>query len=72
MINHRIAFRFGKEFTQEQFEEAHKLLNFKDKSDTIKKLMAIGYTQLKYKAESIEKVKKVAEAYGVSTKDLSD
>jgi len=66
----RIAFRFSKEFSEKQFKEMQQYFGFQDESDTIRRLMAIGYTQIKYKAENIEKAKKMMDALGISSKDL--
>jgi len=69
-INRRIAFRFGKEFTNEQFKEMHLMFKFHDESDTLRKLLAAGYSQYRYAGENITKVKKMMDALGVSERDL--
>lgn len=67
--NRRVAFRFGKEFTEEQFKEAQAAWNLGE-AKTIRRLLSFGYTLLRKKEENIAKVKQQLEEFGLSPREL--
>jgi phosphoglycolate phosphatase-like HAD superfamily hydrolase len=70
MKNRRIAFRFGKEFTEEQFKQVQDIFPYKNETDLIRLILSKGYKQIIFSNENIAKANKVLDALGLTPEDL--
>ena len=62
-------FRFDKEFTEEMYNEV-KIYYGKSDSDTIRKLLIMGYKLWKRKDKNIKSILDLMDEYDVSKEDL--